>query len=137
MLITEKNTEPFSITNKNEKTEPIKAQDFLFTQSNGIGILRINSSLETFSNASIFKSFCDSIFKNNLNLVIDFSRCKILGSAFFGAIVLSRKNSQNNNLLIKLVINDYMHVNYYQRKPMAELFEVFDNLNDAIQSYQI
>ena len=120
-----------------KNSEPIKAEDFAFTQHKGIGILRINSSHAIFSDASKFKSFCDSIFKNSIYLVVDFSRCKTLDPAFIGAIVLSLKNSRNSNLEIRLVINDNVRINYCHKKTAYELFEVFNNLNDAIQSYDM
>ena len=136
MLIQDKHNDSISESRYNN-SKPIKAEDFVFTQHKGIGILRINSSHAIFSNASKFKSFCDSIFKNSFYLVVDFSRCKTLDPAFIGAIVLSLKNSRNSNLEIRLVINDNVQISYCHTKPANELFEVFDNLNDAIQSYDV
>lgn len=103
-------------------------------------VVKVNLERATIKEAEDAKNFlAQLIHKGNINLVLDFSNLKFMDSTFLGAIVFSLKRAvgEGGDLrLIKCDCENSVVWTMFQSTRMDKVFQVFDDKESAIESFQ-
>jgi anti-anti-sigma factor len=119
----------------NDIESPRKKEEFSHYAKEGITIVSVNLLRATMEHAISFRDYLNSIVLDNSNLIIDLSECTFLDSTFLGVLVSSLKNTLRSNGDIRIVLNEDTESIIFYMTRLDRLFKIFNNLEDAISSY--
>lgn len=105
---------------------------------NGYIIERINLSSATFSEAVNFKKQLEADIDLGYKVIIvDFSNCSLLDSAFMGVLVITLKRILRLNGTIKVVKPGLFSSPILSLTGTLEIFELYESVDNAIASISI
>ncbi|OQA69938.1 MAG: hypothetical protein B6D44_14645 [Ignavibacteriales bacterium UTCHB2] len=135
-LILTKNTGIF-IGKKHLKIS-LKMNEFQRQIANGFVIETVNLYEVTITEALRFKKQLElDIELGNKNIIVDLSICNSLDSAFIGVLVVTLKQLMRLGGTIKIVKPGLFSKSLLNLTGSIEIFELYESLEAAIQSFQI
>lgn len=104
--------------------------------ANGYVIETVNLSEATVSEAMKFKKILDLDIELGFNsIIVDLTRCNSLDSAFIGVLVVILKKMIKLNGSLKIVKPGLFTTSLLTLTGTLELFEMFESIDEAINSY--
>ncbi len=101
-----------------------------------VSVVSVSIARATMSIASEFKDYLNTLIEgNNTKIVIDLSECEFVDSTVLGVLVSSLKKSMSNDGDVRIVWGDNTESSMFYITRMDKVFKLFDNLQDAVQSY--
>jgi anti-anti-sigma factor len=109
--------------------------EFSHYNKGGVTIISVNLLRATIENAISFKEYLDRLFNDDSKLIVDLSECVFFDSTFLGVLVSSLKSIVSKSGDIRIVLNDDTESVIFYVTRVDKIFKIFDNLDDAIESY--
>ncbi|MCB0732425.1 MAG: STAS domain-containing protein, partial [Ignavibacteriae bacterium] len=101
-----------------------------------VSVVSVNIPRATMDVASKFKEFLNTLIDNdNSKIVIDLSECEFVDSTVLGVLVSSLKKAMSRNGDVRIVWGDNTESSMFYITRMDKVFKLYDNLEDAVQSY--
>jgi len=123
---------------KNHLKIPLKMNEFQRQIANGFVIETVNLYEVTITEALRFKKQLElDIELGNRNIIVDLSICNSLDSAFIGVLVVTLKQLMRLGGTIKIVKPGLFSKSLLNLTGSIEIFELYESLEIAIQSFQI
>lgn len=111
---------------------------FATHQKGHILIVTINLSRATIRESDDFKSLLLSYIEKGTNhIVIDFSSCDFVDSSFLGVLVLVLRRVTSTGGDVHLVGFKPAVRSMFELTRMHKVFELFDNIEDAVKSFEL
>jgi len=113
-------------------------EDFRQLHVSDIVIEVVNLTRATYREASELKKQLDGLIKNNQKkIIVDISQCEFIDSTFLGVLVLSLKSSARIGGDVRLVKPDEVVKALMDKAGTLNVFNMYDNLEEAIKSFEI
>ena len=101
-----------------------------------VSVVSVSIARATMNIASEFKDYLNTLIEgNNPKIVIDLSECEFVDSTVLGVLVSSLKKAMSNDGDVRIVWGDNTESSMFYITRMDKVFKLFDNLQDAVQSY--
>lgn len=114
------------------------AEDFEKLQIYDVVIEVVNLSRATYKESVYLKKILDFDIDNKIKkIIVDLSQCEFIDSTFLGVLVLSLKACARFGGDIRLVKPTQMAKSLMEKAGTFNVFNIFDSLNDAIQSFEL
>jgi len=107
------------------------------TVSNGkIGIIELKGSLVGDRDTDEFREMvADLLEQGNRSLVLDLSKVNYMNSSGIGSVIASHSSFSKNGGRVKLVGLTNNVQNLFVVTKLIDIFDVYDNVNQAIESF--
>lgn len=103
-----------------------------------IAIVKINLSRATMDSAPEFREYLMRLIENDeRNVIVNLAMCDFLDSSFLGALVFGLKKLKAEGGNLKIVIATQAPAGILSLTKMDQVFTVFNNMDDAINSFNI
>jgi anti-anti-sigma factor len=113
-----------------------KSDTFAHLLYGEVSVVSVSIARATMHIASEFKDYLNMLIEgNNTKIVIDLSECEFVDSTVLGVLVSSLKKAMGNNGDVRIVWGDNTESSMFYITRMDKVFKLFDNLQDAVQSY--
>ena len=87
--------------------------------------------------AANFKDYLNKMIENgDTKIVIDLAECEFVDSTVLGVLVSTLKKAMSKDGDVRIVWGDNTESSMFYITRMDKVFKLFDNLEDAVQSYQ-
>ena len=101
----------------------------------GVIVIAVNLTRSTLNEAQEFRKIVEEeINSGHTNLVIDLSKCEIIDSTFFGAIIMALKMMKSKGYKLKVVEPANPGENIFTSINPLGLFDLYKTTEDAIKS---
>jgi len=101
-----------------------------------ISVVSVNVPRATMDIASKFKDYLTALIESeSTKIVIDLSETEFVDSTVLGVLVSSLKKAMSRDGDVRIVWGDNTESSMFYITRMDKVFKLFDNLEDAIQSY--
>ena len=119
-----------------EVPEEQQHTEFAHLLYGNVSVVSVNVPRATMDIASKFKTFLNGIIDGgNTKMIIDLAECEFVDSTVLGVLVSSLKRAMSNDGDVRIVWGDNTESSMFYITRMDKVFKLFDNLEDAIQSY--
>jgi len=111
---------------------------FQHFQYSDIDIVQVNLTKATLEVASIFNKFLDKIINKERNkIVINLSNCEFIDPSIFGVLVSDIKKVRTTGGDLIIVRNNESEYSMFTLAKMDNIFKIFHNLKEAINSFSL
>jgi anti-anti-sigma factor len=112
------------------------SEDFTHLLYGEVSVVSVNTTRATMHIASNFKTYLNTLIENgNTQIVIDLSECEFVDSTVLGVLVSSLKKAMSKEGDVRIVWGDNTESSMFYITRMDKVFKLFDNLQDAVNSY--
>lgn len=102
-----------------------------------IAIIDINLKKATLENTENFRTLLMQIIdEGTKKIIVDFSKCEYVDSTFLGTLVVALKAGNNAGCKIKLVCNKKVAFIICEITKLSSVFEVYNELDEAILEFK-
>ena len=103
----------------------------------GVIVIAVNLTRSTLNEAQEFRKIVEEeINSDHTNLVIDLSKCEIIDSTFFGAIIMALKIMKSKGYKLKVVEPANPGENIFTSINPLRLFDLYKTREEAIKSFE-
>lgn len=111
-------------------------EDFEKLQIRDVVVEVVNLSRATYKEAAQLKKILEKDIDNKIKkIIVDLSQCEFIDSTFLGVLVLSLKSSAKIGGDVRLVKPAEVAKTLMEKAGTLNVFNLYDSLNDAIESY--
>ncbi len=111
--------------------------DFEIIFSDGVCVIVVNLLRSTINEAFAFRKIVkEEIKSGHTNLVIDLSKCEIIDSTFFGAIIMAREMMKGEGYKLKVVKPVNPKDDVFWLTNTLRLFDLYKTREKAIKSFE-
>ena len=114
----------------------VQKEKFTHYYEKDILIVSINIPRAVMDEAAPFKKYLNQIMVENQKIIIDFTSCYFFDSTFLGVLVNFLKKTVNCDGDIRLVMGEETKSIIFHVVNMDKVFKTFENIEDAITSYE-
>ena len=109
---------------------------YSFNVENDILIVKIEEKRATIEFSGTLKDdLAKKIEQGNSNVIIDLGATEFVDSSFLGTLVAGLKKTKNNSGNLKIVDLQEPVRDMFELTRLYKIFEIFDTLEDAINSF--
>ncbi|MFZ2323903.1 MAG: STAS domain-containing protein [Ignavibacteriaceae bacterium] len=113
-------------------------EDFEKLQIYDVFVEVVNLSRATYKESAQLKKILDNDIENKIRkIIVDLSQCEFIDSTFLGVLVLSLKESAKIGGDVRLVKPAEMAKELLEKSGTLNVFNLYNSLNDAVQSFEI
>ncbi len=103
----------------------------------GVYVIAVNLTRSTLNEAKEFREIVEEeINSGHTNLVIDLSKCEIIDSTFFGAIIMAREMMKGEGYKLKVVKPVNPKDDIFWLTNTLRLFDLYKTREKAIKSFK-
>jgi anti-anti-sigma factor len=126
----------FDLGSVNKEDGYNQHDEFAHLLYGNISVVSVKLPRATMDIASKFKDYLNNLIDNeNSKIVIDLSECEFVDSTVLGVLVSSLKKAMTKEGDLRIVWGDNTESSMFYITRMDKVFKLFDNLEDAIQSF--
>lgn len=101
-------------------------------------VVKVNISRATMDSAPEFREYlAELIEKDEKYVIVDLSACDFLDSSFLGALVFGLKKLKSEGGNLKIIIATQVPAGILSLTKMDQVFTVFNDLDEAIDSFTL
>ena len=114
-----------------------KHSEFSHLLYGNVSVVSVNIPRATMDIAANFKDYLNKMIENgDTKIVIDLAECEFVDSTVLGVLVSTLKKAMSKDGDVRIVWGDNTESSMFYITRMDKVFKLFDNLEDAVQSYQ-